>query len=171
MRGKSGAEVEFGNNLWLGETREGLIVDYLLEKDKTSDAKQIRPAIRRPVGDQQLPVGNVWGDRGLHSEANEEFLGEQGIRSGLCPRDIAVLAGRLADEPGMREGLKRRAGTEARVSIIIRDFIGKPARAKGFGHREMMVGWAILSHNLWVLARLERSCGAEGNGAVLLEAA
>lgn len=171
VRGKSGAEVEFGNNLWLGETREGLIVDYLLEKAKTSDAKQIRPAIRRLVGDQQLPVGNVWGDRGLHSEANEEFLGEQGIRSGLCPRDIAVLAGRLADEPGMREGLKRRAGTEARVSIIIRDFMGKPARAKGFGHREMMVGWAILSHNLWVLARLERRGGAEGNGDVLLEAA
>jgi hypothetical protein len=60
----------------------------------------------------------------------------------------------------MREGLKRRAGTEARVSIIIRDFMGKPARAKGFEHREMMVGWAILSHNLWVLARLERRTGA-----------
>jgi hypothetical protein len=35
----------------------------------------------------------------------------------------------------------------------------------------MMVGWAILSHNLWVLARLERSGGAEGNGDALLEAA
>ena len=32
----------------------------------------------------------------------------------------------------MREGLKRRAGTEARVSILIRDFMGKPPRAKGF---------------------------------------
>jgi len=174
VRGKSGAEVEFGNNLWLGETREGLIVDYLLEKEKTSDAKQIRPAIARLVRDQQLPVSNVWGDRGLHSEANEDFLGQHGIRSGLCPRDIAKLAERLENESGMREGLKRRAGTEARVSIIIRDFMGKPARAKGFEHREMMVGWAILSHNLWVLARLERlerSGGAEGNGDALLEAA
>jgi hypothetical protein len=57
------------------------------------------------------------------------------------------------------------------VSIIIRDFMGKPARAKGFEHRAMMVGWAILSHNLWVLARLERGGGAEGNGDALLEAA
>jgi hypothetical protein len=171
VRGKSGAEVEFGNNLWLGETREGLIVDYLLEKEKTSDAKQIRPAIQRLVRDQQLPIGHVWGDRGLHSEANENFLSEHGIRSGLCPRDIGKLAERLDNEPGMREGLKRRAGTEARISIIIRDFIGKPARAKGFHHREMMVGWAILSHNLWVLARLERSVVAEGNKSALLEAA
>lgn len=157
VRGKSNAEVEFGNNLWLGETREGLIADYLLEKEKTSDAKQIQPAIDRLVRDQNLAVNNVWGDRGLHSAANDEFLSDQGIRSGLCPRNVNELADRLGNEPGMREGLKRRAGTEARVSILIRDFMGKPARAKGFEHRELMVGWAVLSHNLWILARLERA--------------
>ena len=27
-RGKAGAQVEFGNKLWLGETREGIIIDY-----------------------------------------------------------------------------------------------------------------------------------------------
>lgn len=157
VRGKSGAEVEFGNNLWLGETREGIIVDYVLEKEKTADAKQIEPAIQRLVEEQGLPVGNVWGDRGLHSVTNETALRAIGIRSGLCPRNVSELAERLENEPGMREGLKRRAGTEARVSIIIRDFMGKPARAKGFEHRAMMVGWAVLAHNLWVVARLERT--------------
>jgi hypothetical protein len=161
VRGKSGAEVEFGNNLWLGETREGFIADYLLEREKTSDAKQIEPAIRRLVREQGLPVGNVWGDRGLHSASNEDMLEAEGIRSGLCPRDVTELARRLEDEPGMREGLKRRAGTEARVSIIVRDFMGKPARARGFEHRATMVGWAVLTHNLWVLARLERASPAE----------
>jgi hypothetical protein len=171
VRGKSGAEVEFGNNLWLGETREGLIIDYLLEKEKTSDAKQIQPAIDRLVRDQNLPVGNVWGDRGLHSLANEEFLKAGHIRSGLCPRNVTELATRLENEPGMREGLKRRAGVEARVSIIIRDFMGKPARAKGFTHREMMVGWAVLSHNLWVLARLEQAAPAAEIEEMIAEAA
>ena len=161
LRGKSNAEVEFGNNLWLGETREGLIADYVLEKKKTSDAKQIQPAIQRLVDEQGLAVGNVWGDRALHSMENEELLETHNIRSGLCPRNVTELAARLENEPGMREGLKRRAGTEARVSIIIRDFMGKPARAKGFEHREMMVGWAVLSHNLWVLARLERVSPSE----------
>jgi hypothetical protein len=71
----------------------------------------------------------------------------------------------------MREGLKRRAGIEARVSIHIRDFMGKPARAKGFAHRELMVGWAVLSHNLWVLARLERVTLAPDLERNLLEAA
>jgi hypothetical protein len=171
VRGKSGAEVEFGNNLWLGETREGYIADYRLEKDKTSDAKQIEPAVERLVRDQELPVANVWGDRALHSESNDNLLKSQGVRSGLCPRDVSVLSERLENEPGMREGLKRRAGTEARVSIIVRNFMGSPARAKGYEHREMMVGWAVLSHNLWVLARLERSTPAGEIEAELLEAA
>jgi len=160
-RGKSGAEIEFGNNLWLGETREGLIIDYLLEKEKTSDPKQIKPALERLKNQQNLPLKNAWGDRGIHSAANEKLLESHGLRSGLCPRNVSELSERLEHEPGMREGLKRRAGTEARVSIIIRDFMGKEPRARGFKHRQMMVGWAVLSHNLWVLARLETKSESE----------
>lgn len=169
-RGKSNGEVEFGNNLWLGETREGLIVDYLLEKDKTSDANQIKPAIARLVREQKLPIKNVWGDRGLQSLANEKHLQQESIRSGLCPRNIQQLTQRLESEPGFREGLKRRAGTEARVSIIIRDFMGNPARAKGLEHRQEMVGWAVLSHNLWVLARQEQIDSSKDIREQLLEA-
>ena len=155
-RGKSTGEVEFGNNLWLGENIDGFIVDYRLEKEKTSDAKQIEPAITRLVQEQSLPITSVWGDRGLHSAENEATLKANGIYSGLCPRDVNELSERLKDEPKLREGLKRRAGTEARISIVIRKFMGVPARAKGFENREMMVGWAVLSHNLWKLARLEQ---------------
>ena len=156
-RGKSNGEVEFGNNLWLGENNDGFIVDYRLEKEKTSDAKQIQAALTRLTEDQSLPIKSVWGDRGLHSADNEEALELKGIYSGLCPRDVSELSERLKDEPELREGLKRRAGTEARISIIIRKFMGTPARAKGFENREMMVGWAVLSHNLWKLARLEQA--------------
>lgn len=156
-RGKSGGEVEFGNNLWLGENPDGFIVDYLLEKEKTGDARQIEPAIDRLTKEQSLPVSSVWGDRGLHSAENEKALKEEGIYCGVCPRAVNELAERLQDEPELREGLKRRASTEARISIVIRKFMGAPARAKGFEHREMMVGWAVLGHNLWKLARLEQA--------------
>lgn len=156
-RGKSNAEVEFGNNLWIGENNAGFIVDYRLEKEKTGDTAQLEPAITRLVEEQSLPIASVWGDRGLHSAANQKSLESMGIYSGLCPRDPKILGERLKDEPELREGLKRRAGTEARISIVIRKFMGTPARAKGFEKREMMVGWAVLSHNLWKLARLEQA--------------
>lgn len=161
-RGKSNGEVEFGNNLWIGENNDGFILDYLLEKEKTSDAKQVEPAIDRLLKEQSLPIKSVWGDRGLHSAANEEKLKSNQIYSGLCPRDVNVLSQRLKDEPELREGLKRRAGTEARISIIIRKFMGTPARAKGFENRDMMVGWAVLSHNLWKLARLKQAVATQG---------
>ena len=32
--------------------------------------------------------------------------------------------------------------------------MGDKPRAKGFDNRQMMVGWAVLVHNLWVVARL-----------------
>lgn len=156
-RGKAGAEVEFGNNLWLGESTDGFIVDYRLEKQKTSDSKQVLAAVERLSEEPSLPVTHVWGDRGLHSAQNEQALQEKGIYSGLCPRSVDELSKRLEAESQLKEGLKRRAGTEARISILIRKFMGTPAQAKGFQHREMMVGWAVLIHNLWKLARLEQA--------------
>ncbi len=154
VRGKSGAEVEFGNKLWIGETREGIIGDYKLYRENHNDTSLVQPAIRRLLDEQGLPVKSAWGDRGLFSKANEKMLESRSIRSGLCPRDVGDLTDRLENEDGMREGLKRRAGTEGRISIITNVFMGNPARAKGFAHRGMMVGWAVLTHNLWVVARL-----------------
>jgi hypothetical protein len=33
-------------------------------------------------------------------------------------------------------------------------------RGKGFAHRQLTVTWTVLAHNLWVLARLQRSAKA-----------
>jgi len=154
VRGKAGAEVEFGNKFWLGETKEGFIVDYMLYEDNPSDPALVKPAVRRLMVEQDLSIKHAWGDRGLASQPNKELLESFGIRDGLCPRDVAELAKRLDEEPGFRAGLKRRAGTEARIGIFKNVFMGRPAPAKGFAHRELAVGWAVLTHNLWVVARL-----------------
>lgn len=157
VRGKAGADVEFGNKLWLAETREGVIIDYHLCRGNPADSALVAPAIGRLVDVQHLGIKRVWGDRGLASEDNDRMLAERGIGSGLCPRDVAELAQRLGTEPGFRAGLKRRAGTEARIGIFKNVFLGRPLPAKGFAHRELAVGWAVLSHNLWVVARLARA--------------
>lgn len=154
VRGKSNAQVEFGNKLWLGESEQGFIVDYLLERNQTSDAKHVLPAIERLRKIQDLPVKKVWGDRGLSSASNTKALKKQDIYDGLCPKNVQELQIRLKEEPSMRFGLKRRAGTEARISILLKNFMGDKPRSKGFKHRQMMTGWAVFTHNLWVLARL-----------------
>jgi hypothetical protein len=153
-RGKAGSAIEFGNKLWLGENRDGIIVDYKLYQDNPSDSALAKPAIKRLVDDQKLDVKHVWGDRGLTSKVNSAMLERRRIADGFCPRDVAELSDRLANEPGFRQGLKRRAGTEARIGIFKNVFLGRPLLTKGFEHRELAVGWAALTHNLWVVARM-----------------
>ena len=155
-RGKAGADVEFGNKLWLAETREGVIIDYALLEKSQADTAQVLPSVRRMCEEMNLDLRQVWGDRGLFSAANEKGLAKRDIKSGLCPRDPAELQRRLAGQEGFREGLKRRgAGTEARIAIFKHSFAGNPSRAKGLAARTLAVGWAVLAHNLWVLARLK----------------
>lgn len=153
-RGKAGAQVEFGNKLWLGENKDGVIVDYELYEDGPSDSHLVAPAIKRLVDHEHHSIGNVWGDRGLSSKPNTEMLGARGIGNGLCPRNVSELADKLANQENFRKGLKRRAGTEARIGIFKNVFLGRPLLAKGFEHRALAVGWAVLSHNLWVVARM-----------------
>ena len=152
-RGKAGARVEFGNKLWLGETREGIIVDYQFYQDNPSDTALVKPAIERLADRQQLAIGNVWGDRGLASKPNTALLEKRGIGNGLCPRNVSELADKLGNQEGFREGLKRRAATEGRIGIFKNVFLGGRLLAKGFEHRQLSVGWAVLTHNLWVVAR------------------
>ena len=96
----------------------------------------------------------MWGDRGLTSKVNSAMLERRQIGDGFCPRDVTELSNRLANEEGFRAGLKRRAGTEARIGIFKNVFLGRPLLTKGFKHRELAVGWAALTHNLWVVARM-----------------
>ena len=153
-RGKAGARVEFGNKLWLGETREGIIIDYQFYQDNPSDSSLVKPAIERLIDQQQITPGNVWGDRGVASKSNSKLLEKRGIGNGLCPRNVSDLADKLATREGFREGLKRRAATEGRIGIFKNVFLGRPLLAKGFGHRQLAVGWSVLTHNLWVVARM-----------------
>jgi hypothetical protein len=48
-----------------------------------------------------------------------------------------------------------------------RNFLGRPMRAKGFEHRELALAWGVLTHNLWMLARLRKT----GKKAVPLQKA
>jgi hypothetical protein len=156
VRGKAGAEVEFGNSLFLAEQGDGFIVDHeLCRQPSPGDAKWLAQRIDKlaPEGDPKK-LSAVFSDRGFASKANSAILEAQEIFNGLCPRDPKELCLKMKDEV-FAVGQKRRAQTEARVAILKNVFLdaGKP-RAKGFVHRQMAVQWAVLTHNLRVLTRM-----------------
>jgi hypothetical protein len=52
---------------------------------------------------------------------------------------------------------RRHAQTEGRIGLFKNNFLGRPLRMKGYTSREQAVAWAVLTHNLWVLARQPQS--------------
>jgi hypothetical protein len=156
VRGKAGAEVEFGNKLLLGENRQGIILDYQMwQESAPADASLLVESLERVVVGLKRKMGAVGGDRGFASKANSVGLAEAEIFDSLCPRSPAALKERMK-EPRFVRMQKRRSQTEGRISILQRGFLGRPMRAKGFAHRELAVAWGVLTHNLWMLARLKR---------------
>lgn len=155
VRGKAGAEVEFGNTLWLGEQRDGLIIDWKLCKDRSpGDAKLFRMSLERIHKVFGRYPDSAAGDRGLWSQDNESWLESQGVYSALCPRGAAALTERMKD-PRFVQQQMRRSQTEGRIGILKNDFLGRPLRNKGFAHRELAVAWAVLAHNLWRLTAIQ----------------
>ena len=157
VRGKSGADVEFGLQMLLSESAEGLIIDCELTPDGiASDSKLLIPAVKRI---QQVygskACTTVVTDRGFSSKANSAALTEVGIIDATLPRSPEVMAKRLTD-PDFRALVVRRAQTEARIGIFKANFLGDHLPIKGRQAQERYVAWATLAHNLWVLARLEQ---------------
>lgn len=157
VRGKAGADVEFGNTVLLGENRQGIILDYeLFEASAPADSQTLFCSLGRVLDGTGRRVQAVVTDRGFSSTANRKTLREAGTYDGLCPRDPAVLRERMKEDRFARLQ-RRRAQTEGRISILKRGFLGEPMRAKGFAHRQLALAWGVLTHNLWMLARLRKT--------------
>ena len=166
VRGKAGADVEFGNSLFLAETREGFILDHELKcKRSAGDAKWLQSRYARMKQESGGRLRGIVADRGFESAATREMLQEENAFNGICPMNPTELAQRMEADEQLRSALSRRAQTEARVAILKNGFLDGAPLAKGFERRQLQVAWAVLSHNLWVLARLpwaaERRSGAE----------
>jgi hypothetical protein len=155
VRGKAGAEVEFGSQLLLGEAVSGVIVDWeLVDGKPRADTKMLGRSLERM---KQMSAGDairqVCGDRGFDSAPNRALLEKDGIYNAICPKSPAELNKRMKDSEFV-ELQQRRSQTEARISIFKNGFLGSPLLSKGHENQSREVGWSVLAHNLWAIARL-----------------
>jgi len=156
VRGKAGAEVEFGNTVLLGENRQGIILDYEFFRDVApADHQLLFGSLLRVWEGIGEHVGAVVADRGFATADNSRTLAEGKTFDGLCPRKPVQLRQRMKS-PKFASLQRRRAQTEARIGILKQGFLGRPMRAKGAERRELSLAWGVLTHNLWMLARLRK---------------
>ena len=157
VRGKAGAEAEFGNTLFIGEQADGIIIDWkLYEEQARADMKLLPESLERLEIYSRCQPGSVTGDRGFDSAKNRAYLGSRNIENNICPKSVEALQEKLQDV-SFCDAQKRRGQTEGRIGIVKNVFLGSPLRSKGFFSRQMSVAWAVLSHNLWVIARLPQA--------------
>ena len=155
VRRKAGAEVEFGNTLYLAEQSDGMIIDWKFFRDQApTDCKMLKESHKRIEDRLNIKVKLMAGDRGFDSEPNRQHMQTNDIFNAVCPRNPSLLIERLKEDE-FRKAQNRRSQTEARISILSHCFCGSPMKQKGFDHRHIHMGLSILSHNLWVLARLK----------------
>jgi hypothetical protein len=152
-RGKAGAAVEFGNTLFIAQQELGYIMDHeLLEGSSPGDA-QILLKRYESLERAAKNMKTLSGDRGFDSQATRKLLTEKKVYNVLCPRAPKELARRLQEEEKFQKLLKQRSRIEARISILKNVFLQGTPKAKGYKNRSLQVTWAVLSHNLWVIAR------------------
>ena len=149
-RGKSGSETEFGLQLLIGESLDGLIVDWDFGAPK-NDTLHLKGSLER-LKQGGIKVENVVGDRGFASMKNSRILDENHIGDHLCPRNVIDLTQRLKEKE-FSNFQKRRAQTEGRIGILRYNFIGATMPAKGYERQKKHIAWSLLAHNLWLLAR------------------
>jgi hypothetical protein len=156
VRGKAGAEVEFGNMVLVGENPQGIILDYEFFRDVApADSQLLFGSLLRVEEALGRDVDAVVTDRGFATVANSRTLKEGGTYDGLCPRKPAELRRRMKG-PKFARLQRRRGQTEGRIGILKYGFLGRPMRAKGAEHRELALAWGVLTHDLWMLARLRK---------------
>jgi hypothetical protein len=80
--------------------------------------------------------------------------------AGPCDDGVAekrVLPWRDREHDNGRAGFRGRLQAvevrPCRVGILKNNFLNGVPRAKGFENRCLQVAWAVLAHNLWVVAR------------------
>jgi hypothetical protein len=157
VRGKAGAEVEFGNTVLIGENRQGVILDYAIFRESApGDSQTLFESLHRVWDMAGRRVGAVATDRGFASATNSEALQDSPTFDATCPRNPAQLKEKMKD-PKFARMQRRRAQTEGRIGIFKNGFLGRPMRAKGFAHRELALAWGVLTHNSWMLARMSKS--------------
>ena len=109
--------------------------------------------VARAAGVSAFGMGGTYAHVCLTSA--EDASGQeraQGLNA-ICPRSVKQLKQRKRSWKftGLQ---RRRSQCEGRIGIVKNNFLGQPLRSKGFTSRELTLSWAVLTHNLWVIARL-----------------
>jgi transposase, IS5 family len=156
-RGKVGTPIEFGHKIFLAETAQGLITQYLVLDGNPSDEDHIQDCLQRHHDTFGYFPDTLATDRGFDSAANQKLCQEAGIALVCIPqRGGKKTPARETFEksPAFKKGQCFRAGIEGRISVLFRGRGMKRCLAEGKDGLALLVGMAVLTNNLMRIAAM-----------------
>jgi transposase, IS5 family len=156
-RGKVLKPVEFGHKVFLAESGCGLITQYRVLDGNPPDQVHVRQSVERH---KQLfgRIPEIYSsDRGFFSEENIKYCQEAGVSLACIPYAGARRSPeQTAHEksPAFKKAQRFRAGIEGRISALFRGRGMKRCLAQGRERFELLVGAAVLTNNLMIIAQL-----------------
>jgi IS5 family transposase len=155
-RGKVLKPVEFGHKVFLAESACGLITQYRVLAGNPPDQIHVRASVEQ----HQEAFGRVpdlySSDRGFFSEENLKYCHQAGV-SLVC---IPQAGGHKSSQhkareknPAFKKAQRFRAGIEGRISVLFRGRGMKRCLAEGRERFELLIGAAVLTNNLLIIAR------------------
>jgi IS5 family transposase len=155
-KGKSRPDTEFGRKVLIGETDHGIISTYEVLAENPADVILLKEGVKghRRLFPKRLKA--VAGDRGFYSQANEDWLKDNGVKQVSIPaRGKVSQERRQYQRQSWFKRLQRfRAGSEAKISLLKRKFGLDRSLMRGDDSTKMWVGQGIFTHNLWQAARM-----------------
>jgi len=122
-RGKVGKPIEFGHKIFLAESAQGLITQYLVLDGNPSDEDHVKDCLQRHK-DTFGSVPKMFAtDRGFHSQDNQKTCQDAGVADVSIPqRGGKKTPEREALEKcaTFKKGQRFRAGIEGRISVLFR---------------------------------------------------
>jgi IS5 family transposase len=156
-RGKIQKPIEFGHKIFLAETHHGLISQYRVLEGNPADQLHVVQSLKH----HQELFGSApqcySSDRGFFSAANINACQEAAVKLVCIPQAGGQKNPQqqaLEKSPAFKKGQRFRAGIEGRISVLFRGRGMKRSRVEGLERFEVLVGTAILTNNLLIIAHL-----------------
>jgi len=149
-KGKLGQPVQCGDTVQIIEAEDGLVTDYTVERGNPGDTDALGPALdrhRAQFGRDPLIVAT---DRGYYSQANAQACANRGIRTVAIPKRGNKSVARRAQErrPAFRRAQRWRAGGEATISRLKRQYGLRRSRYRGDEAVATGIGLSVFAHNV-----------------------
>jgi hypothetical protein len=155
-KGKARLDTKFRCKVLIGETDHSIISTYEVLAENPADVTLLKDCVKghRRLFRKRLKA--VADDLGFYSQANEDWLKDNGVKQISIPAKGKVSQERRQYQwQSWFKRLQRfQAGSEAKIRLLKRKFGPGRSLMRGDYGMKIWVGQEIFTHNLWQATRI-----------------